>query len=66
MNKFLLDNEDFESKIVDMPDNLSRLQILKLDDREYAIISLVGQRAFERGVYTKEELKTLWTVLSDK
>lgn len=65
MSVFLLDNKDFESKIVDMPDNLSRLQLLKTDDGDYAVIKLIDQRAYEMGVYSKDELVTLWNILTD-
>lgn len=65
MTNFLLDNEGFESKIVDFPDNLSRLQISKLDDDNYSVIKLIDQSSYLIGTFTKEELRLLCDTLDD-
>ena len=69
MKNFILDNKDFDSMQVDIPEESVTLELKRLDEKYFAVLEYYGEKRDlinEAGVYTKKELETLWKILSEK
>jgi len=67
MKNFILDNKDFDSMQVDIPEESVTLELKRLDKQYFAVFEHYGEKrdyVNESGVYTKNELKALWKILS--
>ena len=64
MSKFLLSDKDFESVKSHIGASTSTLEIRKINGGYYAIFEHVGDSVFERDTFTKEEMRTLWQMLT--
>ena len=64
MMKFALSDKDFESCRAQVAKSEQYLEILKLTNDEYMIFDHRGDSVTERGDFTKEELKTIWRMLT--
>jgi hypothetical protein len=67
MKNFLLDKEkDFERFSAKVPRSDTKLELLCTAKDEYTVFLHDGGNVYEMGVYNKQELKTLWLMLSCK
>jgi len=69
MKNFILDDKDFDSVKVDIPEESVILELKRLDEKYFAVFEYYGEKRDlinEAGVYTKKELETLWKILSEK
>ena len=64
MSKFLLSDRDFESVKARIGSSTNTLEIRKINGGYYAIFEHVGNSVFERDTFTKEEMRTLWQMLT--
>jgi hypothetical protein len=64
MSKFLLSDRDFESVKSRVGNTKTTLEINKIGKDEYAIFEHIGDSVFERDTFTKEEMKTIWQMLT--
>ena len=64
MSKFLLSDRDFESIKARIGSSTNTLEIRKINGGYYAIFEHVGNSVFERDTFTKEEMRTLWQMLT--
>ena len=65
MKYFILDKEkDFSSFQAKVPGSEITFEIVNLDDTNYAIFAHQGDSVDECGCFTKNELRTIWTMLS--
>jgi len=64
MSKFLLSDKDFESVKSQIGNTGRRLEIRKINNGCYSIFEYVGDSVFERDSFTKEEMRTIWQMLT--
>lgn len=64
MKRFTLDDKDFDSCKADVPKTGTTLEIMKTGTDEYTVFTHQGDHVTELGVYTKQEMKILWRMLS--
>ena len=64
MSKFLLSDRDFESIKANVKNSNISVEIRKIDNDAYAIFEHVGNSVFERDTFTKEEMRTIWQMLT--
>ena len=64
--KFVFDNHDIEFVKADVPKSEVTLEIIKTGKNCYTILYRLGDGVAENGEFNKEELKTLWKMLSEK
>lgn len=64
MSKFLLTDSDFESVKAKIPGSDNTLEINKTGDDEYAILEHNGNTVSVREVFTKQEMKLIWQMLT--
>jgi hypothetical protein len=65
MSKFAID-KDFQSVKAEVPKSKPKtiLEIRNVGFGSYQVLNHEGDNVYENGCYTKEELKTLWQMLS--
>jgi hypothetical protein len=63
MSKFAL-NKDFESIRVNIPKAAKSFEINKIGKDEYALLEHAGDSVGEIYTFTKEELRSIWIMLS--
>ena len=66
MTRFVLSDKDFESCKMKIGKSEKCLELFKHTKDEYVILEHRGDSVYERGDYTKEELKTIWLMLTTK
>lgn len=64
MSKFLLSDKDFESIKSSCGTSGKTLELRKVGDNVYSIFEHIGNHVFERDSFTKEEMKTIWQMLT--
>lgn len=64
MSKFLLSDRDFESIKSQIRNTTRTLEIMKIDNDDYGVFEHDGNHVYERGNYTKTELRVLWQMLT--
>jgi len=65
MSKFILDNnKDFESVKAKVPLTQVTLELRKIDKTYYSIFYHADDIVTECGTFTKQELKTVWKMMS--
>jgi len=63
MSNFLLNDKDFES-IHATIDSDASMELRKVSNGRYAVFEHHGGSVYENGVYTKQELRILWNMLT--
>ena len=64
--RFAFDNPDMDFAKAKVPYSDVIFEIIKTEKDAYSIFTLAGDTANEVATFTKEELKTLWKMLSEK
>jgi len=65
--RFILNEKDFESIKSNIPGTQYWIEITKISEVDYSVfIHRANGSVYENGTYTKEELKTIWKMLSVK
>lgn len=64
--KFIFDDPDIDFVKADVPESEVTLEIRKIDNDSYAIFWYCKDSPYECGVFTRDELKVLWKMMSSK
>lgn len=64
--RFAFDNPDMNFVKADIEKNKSSLEVHKIEEDTYSVFSYHNDSPFERGTFSKKELKLLWRMLTEK